>query len=829
MHHLNLAFTLLKRDWRAGEMRLLVMALLIAVTAVTTVSFFANRMQRALSDQAAELIGADLLLIADHSLLQSFKNKAQELKLQQTSLVLFPSTVSKSDAVQLVELKAVEAGYPLRGKLKIADSSSAARETTDIPKPGTVWIDERLQNRLNLKIGDTIDVGLKKFTIAALLTWEPDNAVSLFNVAPRLMMNLADIPATGLIQNGSRVSYRLLVGGKESDIDQYRAWAKNNLGRGERIEGVRDARPEIRSALERAETFLGLAALVSVILAGIVIALASWRHRERHLDSAAVMRCLGAAQDMILKLYALQFLIVGLLGSLLACLFGYLAHEILLRQFSGIVQGTLPAPSLVPVLEGVATGMILLFGFALPPLLRLRNVPALRVIRRELGTIKGADAIAYIAGLGTVILLLFWKATDLKLGAYVIGGLILLVAMCSGLALLLIYLLRRYREHANATWCFSLAALSRHTQSTIVQIVSLGLGIMVLLLLTLVRADLLESWRTTLPKDAPNRFIIGIQPDQIAPMKKFFSDRKYPVPELFPMVRGRLVMINDKNVSGADYADDRAKRLVEREFNLSWGEILPTHNTIVSGKWWDKNNKDIEQLSVEQGIAETLGIKLGNMLTYEVVGSRFSAKVTSLRKLDWDSFRVNFFVISPPGLLDRYPASYITSFHLPAEQNALIGELIRAFPNFTIIDVAAIMEQVRGLMEKVAGAVQFIFLFTLAAGLLILYAAIVTTQEQRISETAILRALGAKKQQLMRAQIVEFAIIGALTGLIGAFGASVLSFILSKQLLHIPYHFNAWVWLVGLIAGMVGVTLAGLLATRQTLNHPPLQVLRAAD
>lgn len=828
MHRLILALNLLKRDWRAGELFLLVLALLVAVTSVTTVGFFTDRMQRALNSQAAELIGADLLVVSDHVVPDLIKEAARKNNLQQVSLLLFPSTVSKGDAVQLVELKAVEKGYPLRGKLKIINAPDATeQETSDIPAIGTVWVDERLLNRLGLKIGDTVELGVKRFQISAQITWEPDNAVSLFNIAPRLIMNLADVPATKLVQNGSRVNYRLLLGGSEKNIDTFRVWAEKNLGRGERLEGVKEARPEIRSALERAERFLGLAAIVSVILAGIVIALASWRHRERHLDAAAMMRCLGASQNTILILYVVQFLIVGIIASLVACLFGYFAHEILLREFSGIVRTTLPAPSWIPVAEGLLTGVILLMGFALPPLWRLREVSALRVIRRELGAIKTGGVFAYIAGLGTVILLMFWKASDLKLGAYVIGGLFLLIVVCAGLALLLIYFLKRYRERANITWRFSLAALSRRTQTTVIQVVALGLGIMVLLLLTLVRADLLESWRTTLPKDAPNRFIIGIQPDQIEAAKKFFIDNKSSVPQLSPMVRGRLVMINEKNVSGADYSDDRAKRLVEREFNLSWSEKLPEANTVTSGKWWD--TKDSALLSVEQGIAETLGIKLGDTLTYEVAGSRFSAKVTSLRKLDWDSFRVNFFVIAAPGLIEKYPTSYITSFYLSPEQNKLLGELVRRFPNFTIIDVAAIMEQVRTMMEKVAGAVQFVFLFTLIAGLLILYAAIVTTQQQRIGETAILRALGANRRQLIRVQLTEFVIIGALTGVIGAMGASGLSFILSKQLLNIPYHFNPWVWLIGLVAGTVGVAFAGLFAARQTLNHAPLEVLRAAN
>jgi putative ABC transport system permease protein len=671
-----------------------------------------------------------------------------------------------------------------------------------------------------------VEVGTASLRLAAILTQEPDRAGDLFSIAPRLMMNMADLAATGLIQPGSRATYRLLVAGDEITVGSFRSWASVHQERGERLETVKDARPEVRAALSRAGQFLGLAALTSVVLAAVAVAMAARRFMQRHLDGCAVMRCLGARQATIFRLYLYQFMLLGTSASLIGCLVGYGTQGVLVARLGSLVTTELPLPSPLPVLQGVAVGLATLLGFALPPLMQLKRVPALRVLRRELGPPAGSSLLGYTLGVAVIAGLLLWQAGDLKMGGYVLGGLASAVIVAALLALGLMRVLTGLRGGMGAAWRYGLANVTRRRGGSIAQVAAFGLGMLVLLLLTVVRGDLLHSWQSTLPPDAPNRFIINIQPDQVKAMSLFFQRHHMPVPGLFPMVRGRLVAINGREVQPESYADDRARRLAEREFNLSWAERPQSDNRIVAGRWWAPAQDNSAQLSMEEGIAKTLGIKLGDTLTYSVAGSLFDARVTSLRKVDWDSFRVNFFVIGTPGLLKDYPASYITSFHLAPTGVGLLDEMVRAFPNLTVIDVAAVMDQVRGIMDRVAGTVEFVFLFTLLAGFMVLFAAIAASRDERVYEAAVWRVLGARRRQLLFAQFAEFAGIGLLAGITAAIGAGVLQYVLSEYVLHLPYVFNPWVLPASALGSALAVGLAGVLGTWTVLTHPPLETLR---
>ena len=633
------------------------------------------------------------------------------------------------------------------------------------------------------------------------------------------------------MQQGSRIAYRLLVAGDSGKVEDFRLWAQSRLRLGEKIEGIRDARPEIKSALERAEKFLSLVALASVMLAAAAIALAVRRFTQRHLDGCAVMRCLGASQAGMLRLYLYHFILLGLIASAVGCLIGFGAQQALAYWLSTLVAAAeLPWPGWLPAAHGLLTGMVLLLGFAVPPLLNLRKVPALRVLRRDIGAPNSHSLAGYALGLAALSALIMWKAADVRLGAYVIGGFIAAVGVSGLLGFALVSALSSVRDqtggHSGGAWRYGLASIRRRAAASVVQAVALGLGLMALLVLTLVRDDLLHNWRTSLPPDAPNRFLVNIQADQLPALKQFFSEHQIKAPPVFPMVRGRLSAINGKVVTPEDYTDTRAKRLLEREFNLSWATEMQPGNQIVSGSWWAKGDADQAVLSMEEGIAKTVGIKLGDQLTYDVAGSSFSATVTSLRKVDWDSFRVNFFVVAPPDVLKNYPASYVTSFHLPSERVEVLNQLVKTFPNFLVIDVAAVINQVQKVMEQVAKAVEFVFLFTLLAGLAVLYAAIAATQDERIYEAAIFRTLGASRGQLLRAHAVEFALLGGLAGLFAAAGASALGYVVGVQVLNLPYTFNPWIGLVGLATGVIGVTAAGLMGTRATLSTPPLRTLR---
>jgi putative ABC transport system permease protein len=828
MKHLPLSMRMLRRNWSAGELRVLLIALLIAVASVTTVGFFADRVQAALDQQANDLLGGDLVLIADKPIPQPFFDEARAGKLDLAHTRTFPSMVGAAGGgVNLAEIKAVSDGFPLRGRIRISEAvAGPEREVAGGPKPGTAWIAVALAGRLGLKVGDTLNVGRKPLEVAAIIKREPDSVLDYFGIAPRVLMHDADLAATGLVQVGSRVTYRLLVRGEKAEVDRFRAAASPRLARGQRIEGVRDARSEVRTALERAQRFLGLASLLSVVLASVAVALAARRFSQRQIDAAAMMRCLGAGQADIFALHAWQFAALGLVACALGSLVGYGAQAILATWLTAFLTVDLPLPGPLPALRGAVIGFVLLLGFTLPPLIRLRSASTLRVLRRDLAAAEPLSTAAFALGLAVLAGLILWQAGDLKMGAIALGGFAAALAVAAIAGYALIRVVSRLRGAAPGPWRYGLANLRRRTGASLVQIMALGLGIMAMLMLTLVRTELVVKWQQSMPKDMPNRFAINIQDDQLPEVRKHFESLQLKTPDLYPMVRGRLQAIGERQVKGASYTEERARRLAEREFNVSWATKMAPDNTLVGGKFWAPDTPASE-FSVEEGLAKTLGIKLGDTLTFDVAGSQFTAPVTSLRKVDWDSFKPNFFVIASPALLKSYPASWITSFHLPAGRDEVIGSLVQRFPNVSVIDLSALMEQFQRITEQVSRAVEFVFLFAIAAGLVVLFAAITSTQDERVFEGAILRTLGASRRQLATLQLAEFASIGLLSGLIAAAGAVGTAMVLSDRVLGVPYEVSWGLPLAGVLVGAVGVAIAGLLGTRRAVASPPLQTIRA--
>lgn len=820
----TLALRLLWRDWRAGELTLIAIALVIAVASVTTIGFFADRVQKTLGRQANQLLGADLVIVSDRPVAGPLEEAARARGLSVVRTMRFPSMALRGERSALAGVRVVTEGYPLRGELRVASELFGAEQrATSIPAPGTIWVDERLYTELQLGLGDSVNLGQKSFSVDAIVTQEPDAAVGFLNAAPRVLMNEADIAATGLVQPGSRIGYRLQVSGPGPAVEEYRTWAAPRLDRGQRIEGIRDARPEIRSALERAERFLHLAGLISVILAAVAIGLSARRFLQRHLDACAIMRCIGAPHSTLLKLYLTHFALLGIGASAVGCAIGAAAQALLVRWLSSLVTVELPPAGLLPAVYGLVTGIVLLIGFALPPLVALARVPALRVIRRDLGAPGGRALATYVAGYGVIAALIFWRAQELRLGAIVLGGFTGAMIAAALFTRLMLAALSGMRPQG-VSWRYGFANLKRRPLATILQVIALSLGLMALLVLTLVRQDLLANWQKTLPPDAPNRFVMNILPEQIEPLRAFFTEARVAPPEFHPMVRGRLVRINDRAVSSADYAEDRARRLIDREFNLSWASELRTDNRIVRGTWFGPGAPP--QFSVEEGIAETLGMRMGDALTFDIAGTPVTARVTSLRKVDWDTFNVNFFVVAPPGVLERHPAAYITSFHLKPGDTALLARMVRAFPNVVLIDVAHLMSQVQRMMEQVSRAVQFIFLFTILAGLVVLYAAIASSQDERVYQAAIMRTLGASRRQLGRALIAEFAALGALAGLLAAAGATVLGYFVATRVLSLSYEVSPVLWVTGAVSGAIAIAAAGYARTRRVLGVPPMIALR---
>ena len=820
------AWRLLIRDLRAGELHLIAAALVIAVGSMSAVGFFTDRVNRALVQEANQLLGADLVVASDKPVDAVFGNGATVRGLKTARASRFPSMVIRGADTALSDVKVVSEGYPLRGGLRIADAiGEPERTAAGVPAPGTAWVDERLWGQLALNAGDEVKLGNGAFRIAAVLVYDPDLAIGFLNAAPRIIINEADVAATGLIQPGSRIRYRLLVAGQSDAIDAYRSWATPQLQGGQRLEGVTDARPEIRSALARAGKFLNLAGLLTVVLAAVAIALSVRRYLQRHLDGAAVMRCMGAPSRRLIFIYFMHFLTFGLIAAAVGCGIGLIVQALLAWSLAGLLAVTLPSPGWQPVVSSMGAGIILLLAFALPPLVALARVPALRVIRREIGAPGGSGIAAQVLGVAAIFGMIVWQAQDLRLGVVVAGGYAVAAVVSAVFIWLLIRALSTIRG-TGVTWRFGVANLQRRPMSAIVQIAALGAGIMALLILTLIRGDLVKAWQGSLPPDAPNRFLVNVQPGQIQALSKFFADRGVRTPELHPMVRARLTAINGKVVNPDDYAEDRARRLAEREFNLSWTARMQRDNQLVSGRWWGDGGTGLREYSIETGIGESLGMKLGDTVTFEVAGTPVEGRVASTRKVDWDSFNVNFFVLAAPGMLDGQPASYVTSFHLPDGNTGLTNDLVREFPNILMIDVGQVMSRVQTMMDQVARAIQVVFLFTLAAGFAVLYAAVISTQDERLYQGALMRTLGASRSQLMRANLAEFALMGALAGVLAAAGASLLGHVVATRVLNLDYSWSPLAWVAGILCGAAGVALAGYIGTRRVAQVAPLRILR---
>lgn len=825
---LRFSWRMLRRERKAGELRILALATVIAVAATGAVSLFTDRLRAAMQYEAGELLAADLLVSRPAAIPEAWTAEAQARGLDTAHTVEFRSMVMAGggEGLQLAEIKAVDDAYPLRGELRARPEGR--RAPPDAVVPGRVWLAPELAQRIASAPGESVDLGETRLRVDALIGHEPDRGGELFSIAPRLLMHLDDLPATGLVQPGSTIQYRLLMAGSDAALSRFREWLAPRLEEGDRLLGVREARPEIRLAMERAERFTHLAALVSVVLAGVAVAMAARRYARRQLDASAVMRCLGASAGLVFGNHLLQLFWIWLFSALFGAAVAWLAQGLLGELLAGVVAAELPPASPGPLIQGMVAGGIMLFGFALPPLLVLRQVPPLRVLRRDLAPRPVSRTLAVGVAAVALLGLLAWQVRDAQLIAYVALGTAGALAVLAGTAWLLVQALGGLRGRSGLVWRFGVAGIARRAGSSVVQTASLGVGIMVLLVLALVRGDLLDAWQDRLPPETPNRFLINIQPGQVESVRALLRERGLVAAPLYPMVRGRLVAINQEPVRPADYGEPRAQRLVQREFNLSWAERLKPDNQVVAGRWWGAAQRGEPLLSVEEGIAETLGIGLGDELTFRVADRTVTAEVTSLRAVDWDSFRANFFVLAAPGVLDGFPASYISSFYLPPGQEALTGELVRAFPNITVLDVGAILEQVRGIMTKVTQAVEFVFLFTLLAGFVVLYAAIQASHEERVQEGAVLRTLGASRALIRRAWQAEFLLLGTLAGALAALLATVLAWVLAEQVFELPFRFNPWIWVWGLLGGAFGTLGVGLLGTRKVLRRPPLEVLRSS-
>ena len=822
-----LAWRQFRRDLASGDVRILLAALVLAVTAVCSVGFVTDRAERALALEANRLLGGDAVLRADEPITGVLREAASAPGLRQTETLSFNSMIRAGEELRLGDLRALGEGFPLRGHFRLLDPGSGSESNaTGVPAPGTAWLSRAGADALGARIGDRLGVGNVELQLVALVVQEPDAALDYFNTAPRLFFNLADIEATGLVQPGSRIGYRLVVAGEPAAVERFSAVARENLGRGQRLETAGEARPEIRRALDRADRFLGLAALVSVVLAAVAVAMAARRHAARHLQGAAVMRSLGAQQSALVAIHGGELLLVGLLGSGLGVLLAFGLQWVVAGWLAQALQLAVPGAGWRPVAEGFGVGLTVLLAFGLPPVLALRRVPALRVLRSDLDPTEPSALIVLLAGLSGLAALLWWKAGSATLGTAMLLGILSTLAVLAGLAWLLILGLRRVRTRLRGAWRYGLANVSRRAGASIAQVSALGLGLMALLLLTFVRTDLLERWRNALPEDAPNRFIINVQPDQVAGVRAFLEGQGIDEPTLFPMIRARLLEVNGEARTGEAYPEgSRARRMAEREFNLSEAAALRPDNEVVQGQFWT-GTPATPELSVEEEFAADLGWKVGDEVVFDIAGARYGGRVTSLRKVDWESFQPNFFVLGSPGSLEAFSGSFITAVNVPPARPRFTADLVAAYPNLSVVDIDAVLDQVRGTVEQVSLVVEAVFGFALAAGVLVLLAAVSATQDERMLEGGVMRVLGGRRWQLRLAQASEFAALGLISGLVAAIAATVLAGVVARQVFELPWTPDPWLAATGAGAGLVAALLAGLWATRRIVDAPPSVTLR---
>lgn len=833
MSSLVLAWSQTLNLWRAGALRVLVFALVLAVVAITAVGFFTKRVESALSQQGALLLGGDLVVLADHAIAEKYDLLADKYALKAVKTYEFPSMVMAGDVGQLAEIKAVESGFPLRGDVTLGQSANdAGTVVKSAPSAGEVWIEPRLANVLNVQVGDTLAVGEKQMRISAILQREPSRGGDMFSFAPRLMMLADDLADTKLIQYGSRVKYQLLLAGAPDKIEAFHAEIKPLLGRGERVQDLRNARPEIKLALDKAEQFLGLSAMVSVVLAMVAMLLSSQPYIKQSLDAFALMRCFGSTQKTVLQILLWQTLLIAFFSALTGVVIAYVVQMGLARMVGHLFVGTLPSASFSPAAAGLAASILMMVAVVMPHAWQMRKLSAMNILRRETLLQPMSAQAKYVPAALTMMAMVFWQAQDSKIAISTIAAMLLMSAVLVLLTYVLVHaakLLLSVRSGSRllATLAIGVQGLKTRLGLSAMQMLGFSMGLTVLLLLALVRGDLISNWQASLPIDAPNRFAINIQPDQIDGIEQFFTRQNIQDTSVFPMVKGRLISINQVQVRSDRWQDERARRLGEREFNLSWASQMQSDNKLLAGKWWQPEDYGKPYLSLEHDLAKTLGIKLGDTLTFDVAGNPLTLTVTSLRKVDWDTMRANFFAVTPPGVLEQYPASYISSFHLPLGAETSLNQLLKQYPNLTVIDVAALMQQVRGIMQRMSTTVEYVFVFSLVTGLAVLYAALVATRDERVAEATLMRVFGASRRQVSAAYLTEFFCIGLIAALLATLTANALAYFISTYVLEIPFQFNLMLALFTLILATVAIPLAAWVGLRSFLNVPPRQLLNS--
>jgi putative ABC transport system permease protein len=827
MQVLRFALRNLWRDLKSGELSVLLLALTVAVLSLTAVGFFTSRISQGVRAQAAEVLAADLRLESPQPISPRYFTEAQTKGLRSARILSFPTAIFSGDVSQLAALNAVTANYPLRGHMRIADKPFGVARTTDrVPGRGEVWIDARIIAQLKIALGTPLRIGAATFRVTQVLDYRPDQGTGFVNLAPAALLNYDDVASTQLIQPGSRVTYAALFAGPAAAVVSFHEYLVSTKAPGERLREVDESSRQLNSAIDRASRFLNLASLASVLLAAVAVAMGARRYAARHIDTVALMKCMGASQGFVLAISLIELTLLAIFAVTIGALLGFLAQEGLAWVLRDLIRTELPAASLSPLPIALVTVLAMLIGFALPPLLQLRSTPPARVLRKSVSSPPLRYGLSYLLAVVALFAILWSLVRDTELVFSVLAGVlgVGLVLTLAGYGL--VRLTGRLRGGVGVAWRYGLANVSRRGGGSVVQIVAFGLGLMVLLLLAVVRGDLLADWRRSLPVDAPNNFLINIRPEERAPLQEFLQSHGMGRPQMFPMVRARIVAINSTPSESIRLRGDSGRGFLEREQNLTWVSDLMEDNQLISGRWWTAEDAGKPLVSISTEYQEALQLKLGDKLSFDIAGEPLTVEVASIRKIRWDSFRPNFFLVFPPGLLDGAAGTYMTSVYLTPVQRPALADLVRQFPTLSVFDVDAILKQIRDIMDRASLAVQYVFLFTLIAGVVVLLAAVQSTRDERRYESAMLRTLGASRGTVLQGVAAEFSALGFLSGTLAAFGATGVGWILARRLFSLQYTLDPWVWVVGLVSGTLLVGLSGTLATRRVVNTPPIVTLR---